>query len=190
MFEVVIDKKTYLHPSRPEEVTLKQWIDLNGETEEINAFAAFSGIPLKELLSAPQKDVLAHINRLALLLKNIKEDTKSDAPGKIKLGKYNYYVNKDIGAASMAQYLDCTHYMKYFKDNITGFYPYMMAIYCLRKDEEYNGEGYDLEKRAEIMRGALAVDAIRINAFFLNGSTEYAHNFNLYFPESLPMSNY
>lgn len=182
MYEVVINKKTYQHPSRIEEVTLKQWIGFNepvDETDpnaEIEVLANFSGIPLKELKKAPSSDVLEHIERTKKTISDISQVEAGNTPLKIKIAGRNYFVNQNLDAAPMAQYIDCTHYMKYFGENIAGFYPYMMAIYCLRKDEDYNGEGYDIEVRAEIMRKAMAIDAIRINAFFLTGSKAYAKN--------------
>ncbi len=190
MFEVVIDKKIYSHPSRIEEVTLQNWIDLNSEKEdELKAFSAFSGIPHRLLLQCPKSDVLDHLNRSRRLLSNASELTANDPPESFKIGKSTYYVNQSLDNGLMSQYLDCTHYMKFFTNNQAEFFPYMMAIYCLRKGEEYNGEGYDLEKRAKIMRKAQAVDAITINAFFLHGSQDYANNFQVYFQENPPRNN-
>lgn len=189
MFEVVIDNKIYSHPSKISEVTLSQWISLRSEKEdELKAYSAFSGIPLKELLASPKKDVQEHLQRLTRLLNESAELVSKEPPKTFKIGKSTYYVNQDMDSASMAQYLDCTHYMKFFKENETEFYPYMMAIYCLRKGEKYNGDGFDLQKRADIMRKAQAIDAITINAFFLHGSTDYAANFNGYFQENQPPS--
>ncbi len=182
MFEVVIDNKTYLHPSKIEEVNLDQWIALNSEKEdELKAFSAFSGIPYKQLLASPKKDVQEHLNRLSILLKKSAELVENDPPDSIKIGASTYYVEKDMDGASMAQYLDCTHYMRLFTGNQSEFYPYMMAIYCLRKGEKYNNDKYDIQKRAKVMRKAQAVDAIKINAFFLHGSKDYEVNFTAYF---------
>lgn len=190
MFEVVIDKKIYSHPSRVEEITLQHWVDLNSEKEdEIKAFSAFSGIPHKLLLQCPKKDVLEHLNRSRRLLSDTSKLVDQEPPQSFKIGKSTYYVNQDLDGAPMSQYLDCTHYMKFFKENQTEFFPYMMAIYCLREGEEYNGEGYDIEKRAKIMRKAMAVDAVTINAFFLHGSQDYANNFNAYFQANQAPNN-
>lgn len=186
MYKVTIGKKTYSHPSTIEEVTLKQWIGLNqpidedSKDAEIEVLANFSNIPLKELKKAPAKQVLKHIELTKQTIAQIDHVEAGETPLKIKISNRNYYVNQDLDNAPMAQYIDCTHYMKFFGENIAGFYPYMMAIYCLRKDEEYNGEGFNLEARAEIMRKAMAIDAIKINAFFFAGSKDYATNSRVY----------
>lgn len=184
MFNVTIGKRTYSHPSKLSEVTLKQWIDITSEEDDIDAFSAFSGIPVKELRAAPRKDVEKHMISLAVVLNDSIIDESGEAikrpvPKKFRAGKYSYIVDQDLDNASMGKYLDCTHYMKLFQGQDQQFYPYMMAIYCQRKGESY--DDVDLELRVEEMRKAKATDAMAINAFFLNISVQYSKDYQAYF---------
>lgn len=189
MFEVVIDKKTYEHPSKIEEVSLQQWIDLNSEKEdELKAYSKFSGIPMKQLEACNNKEVRSHLIRLAKLFGQAADIQDQDPPEEFTIGNTTYCVNQDMDNAPMSQYLDCTHYMKFFNNNQTEFYPYMMAIYCLRKGEKYDFTPDQLTKRAKKMRKAQAVDAININAFFLHGSQSYANNSQAFF-QAKPHTN-
>lgn len=192
MFEVIINKKTYQHPSRLQEVKLQQFIEItkpsdeNDPMSELKSYSRFSGIPLKDLEKAPMSDVNKQIENTKRTLSSIEFVKDMETPTKIKIGRNTYYVAQDLDGAPMAQYIDCTHYMKSFGSNLTAFYPYMMAIYCLKKGEEYNFEGNELEERADIMRKCFAVDAISINAFFLTGSEVYARDF-LHYSQANPL---
>jgi len=181
MIEVTIGKRKYLHPSKIEEVTLDQWINITSKEDDIEAFSAFSGIPLKVLRSAPKVEVQSHMFQLSLLFEDVKDKLDDHFPESFKVGRSTYYPNQDLDNADYGQYLDCTHYMKAYEGRLTEFYPYMMAIYCLRKGEKY--EDIDLENRAKEMRKAMALDAVCINNFFLFTSKDYAKDCQHYFQE-------
>ena len=183
MIDLTIGKKTYRHPSKIEEVTLDQWIKLSEvEHDEsktviennLLGFSAFANIPMKVLLSAPKEEMMYHVIQVTEMLNQVEADkTPIDS---FKIGRTTYYVTQDIDNALIAQYIDCTHRMKQLNSEAV-YYPYMMAVYCLKKGEKY---GFDLEERAKIMRKARAVDAIKVNAFFLTTSRSYLRDFRHY----------
>lgn len=187
MIDLTIGKKTYRHPSKIEEVTLRQWIAImNVEQDDqlshiennIKSFSEFSGVPIKELHKVPRKKLKFYIAQVHGMLGNI-DQSSIKQPKSFKVGRSTYYVNQDIDEASTSQYIDCTHMMNLLNSS-PDFYPYMMAIYCLKKNEKYNSKGYDLEKRAEVMRDANVLDALRINGFFLTISEDYRNDSLLY----------
>ena len=187
MIKLTIGKKEYLHPSRIEEVTLRQWIAIKSVEEStelshiennINAFSEFSGVPVKELHKVPRKKLKFYMAQVYDMLNNV--DPADNVPPKsFKAGRNTFYVDQDIDEASTAQYIDCTHYMNLLKSSV-DFYPYMMAIYCLKKGEKYNKGKYDLSKRVEQMMDANVLDALRVNAFFLIISKDYREDTLLY----------
>lgn len=187
MIKLTVDKREYLHPSKIEEVTLRQWVAIQNVEENtelshiennINAFSEFSGVPVKELHKVPRKELKFYIAQVYEMLGNI--DTQDNIPPKsFKAGRNTFYVNQDIEEADTSQYIDCTHYMNMLKSS-PDFYPYMMAIYCLKKREKYNKGKYDLAKRVEQMLDANVLDALRINAFFLITSKDYQQDTLLY----------
>lgn len=185
MIDLTIGLKTYRHPSKIEEVTLDQWINLRSVQPEedgydnLRGFSAFADIPLEELKKAPKKEVAHYILELTELLAATGEPDKEPLK-KFKIGKYNYNVEQDLDGASVGQYIDCTHYMKMLPEE--EFYPYMMAIYCLRKDESY--EDLDLEARVIEMRRAKVMVGLNVNAFFLNSSTDYLRDSQLFMEEN------
>lgn len=191
MIKLTIGKNTYLHPSKIEEVTLRQWIaiqavedsnDLSHIENNINAFSAFSGVPVKDLKTLPRKKLKFYIAQVYAMLGNI-DQTDSDTPKSFKIGRTTYYVNQDIDEAETTQYIDCTHFMNSMSSS-PAFYPYMMAIYCLKKGEKYNKGKYDLKDRAEVMLDANVLDALKINAFFLNTSQDFQEDSQLYLVEN------
>lgn len=188
MIKLTIGDKDYLHPNKISEVNLKQWIDLksvqNDESltpleNNLKGFSEFSGIPMKALLSAPKKEVMFYISQVINMLSEV--DVDKEMIDSFKVGRTTYYVNKDIDSAPTAQYIDCTHKMNQMNSE-PCFYPYMMAIYCLKKNEKY--DKVDLKKRVKIMHKAKVVDAIKVNTFFLITSQSYREDFLLYLGES------
>ena len=180
MIDLTIGKKTYQHPSKIEEVTLKQWIAIQAAEQSENdtdisnnfkAFSAFSGIPEKVLQSAPSKDMHYHIGVVIDLIGNISKIDHTP-PKSFKIGKHEYIVNQDIDGCDMGQYIGCTHYMNLMKSS-PEFYPFMLAIYCLRKGEKPISSTDKLKKRAATMLRCNVVDALRVNGFFLNTSQSF-----------------
>jgi hypothetical protein len=180
MIDLNINGKIYRHPSKIEEVTLEQWIAVQAAEQseddtsihnDFKAFSAFSGIPIKVLKSAPSKDMHYHISVIRELMGDISRIDDS-VPKSFNIGKVTYNVEQDIDGADMSQYIDCTHYMNMMHSS-PEFYPYMMAIYCLKPKEKYNAGKYNLEKRADEMLKCNIVDALRVNAFFLDTSENF-----------------
>jgi len=148
----------------------------------INAFSKFANIPAKELRKAPRKELKHHIATVYSMLGNA--DSKDNTlPKSFRVGRSTFYVNQDIDECSTSQYIDCTHFMNLLKSS-PDFFPYMLAIYCLKKGEKYNKGKYDLDKRVEQMMNASVLDALRINAFFLTTSKDYLEDSQLYLAES------
>lgn len=169
MIELQVGKKKYKIPSKIEEVTLRQWQDLNNTEEdktEVESFANFSGIPFSKLKKANTKEVLYFIHQLNEML-SVENIGEPETPTSFKVKGVEYIVDQDIDNLPMAQYLDCTAYMQRLQGKEHEFYPYMMAIYCLKKGEKYSFTGDTLEKRAEIMRDCSFLEAYSINLFFL-----------------------
>tara|TARA_R100001244_G_scaffold124761_2_gene94658 strand:+ start:2151 stop:2720 length:570 start_codon:yes stop_codon:yes gene_type:complete len=185
MIDLNINGKVYRHPSKIEEVTLRQWVSIMSvEKEEgeaginsnIKQFSAFSGIPVDILKTVKKKDLMYHIHVVFELMN--RTDVKDDElPVSFKLGRTNYHVTQDIDNAAMAQYIDCTHYMNKMKSS-PEFYAYMLAIYCTKKNEKYGS--FDLIERAELMLDLNMLDALRVNAFFLTTSEDYLADSQLY----------
>jgi hypothetical protein len=180
MIDLNINGKIYRHPSKIEEVTLGQYIAIQaveqseGDTDinnSIKSFSEFASIPIDVLLQAPTKELLYHISLVHELLGDI-SDIDTTPPKTIKIGKTTYKVNQDIDGAEMAQYIDCTHYMNVMQSS-PEFYPYMLAIYCLKGKERYNKGKYDLTARAKQMMQCNVIDALRVNAFFLHTSENF-----------------
>ena len=189
MIDLNINGTIYRHPNKIEEVNLKQYISLMAvEHDEsktplennLKGFSEFADIPMDALKSAPAKEVMYYISQLTNMLSEI--DVDKDMIDKFKVGRFTYYVNQDIDGADMAQYVDCTHMMNLMNSE-PEYFPYMMAIYCLRKNEIY--DDVDLEKRAAIMMKANVVDAIKVNTFFLTTSQNYVRDFQLYLVKRL-----
>lgn len=184
MIELTIDNKIYEHPSKIEEVTLKQWIAIKSVEQNedatplesnIKAFSKFSGIPVKVLKGVNKTTLMYHIYLVTEILSDMKED--NSLPKSFKVGRETYLVPKSIDDCDMAQYIDCTHYMNSMQSS-PEFYPYMLAIYCLKKGEKYGR--FDLDKRAKWMLKANVLDALRVNAFFLTTSKDYLSDFQRY----------
>lgn len=187
MIKLTIDNTEYLHPSKIEEVTLRQWIAINDIEEDtslshiennIKAFSAFSGVPVAKLSTLPKKDLLYYISITYEMVGKV-DLTDNVPPKTFKVGRSTFIVNKNIDDCEVSQYLDSTHYMKLLESS-PSFYPYMMAIYCLKKREKYNSGKYDMAKRVEQMLDANVLDALKINAFFLITSQDYQNDTRLY----------
>jgi len=182
MIQVTIGKRKYLHPSKADEVTLAQAISLLGHDNDIDAFSAFSGIPVKELKSVPTIELYSHMEAVSSIIHELNNTDTRPYPESFKIGRTTYYPSQDLDNEPAEKYIDCTHYMRMFKGNEMAFYPYMMAIYCTKKNEKY--EDINLEDRAEVMRKALAVDAVSIASFFLFTSKVFPKDYLAYFQEN------
>ena len=197
MIKLTIDGKDYKHPSKLEEVTLQQWIDLKSvqpdeeETSlksDIRAFSAFTKVPQKALRKIPKKELVYYMQQVIDRISEVNTHILDTEPIKsFKQGNTTYHIEQDLDDADLGQYIDCTHLMNKI-DSEEQFLPYMMAIYCLKKGEEYNSKGYDLEKRADIMRKTRAMDALNIHAFFLTTSQDYAKD-TLRYLEGKPVAS-
>lgn len=193
MIDLTIGNKTYRHPSKLEEVTLGQWIDLvtvkpeDDGYDNLRGFSAFSSIPMDALKKAPSKEVFYYITQLTDTLSCVdNEDYSKQKPiTKFKIGRYNYYVEQDMDGAAHGRYIDCIHLMKILPEH--EYLPYMLAIYCLRKDESY--EDIDIHERAIEMRRAKVVIGKSVTGFFLNSSTRYLRDSQLCSQESQQESN-
>lgn len=199
MIKFTIEGKDYFHPNKIEEVTLRQFQDLKSvEFDEdatpfennILGFSRFSKIPMEVLTTLKKKELIYHIMQLHEMLESVAKQDKLIE--KFKIGRYNYHVPKDFDYEETGNYISCTHMMNKFKamesePAQTAFYPYMMAIYCLRKDEKQITME-QLEERAEIMRDARVSDALNVNTFFLISSRGYLEDFQLYLGENQPVS--
>ena len=177
-----IDGTVYQHASKIEEVTLRQWVDIMSLEQleddvdvqvSFKAFAGFSGIPIKVLETVNKGELFYHINMVVDMISKV-EVTEIELPKYITVEGEKYYVNQDIDSAKTSQYIDCTHYMNKMNSS-PSFYPYMLAIYCLKEGEAYR-EGYDFFKRAEAMLDVNVLDALRVNAFFLTTSKDYLND--------------
>ena len=202
MIKLTIGKKTYQHPSKIEEVTLNQWINLMAvEADEslsdiendLKGFSEFAEIPMKVLIASPKKDVLFHIHTVSNMLNEVGDIDLDKTIEKFKIGKYNYHVPKDFDKEDMGQYITCTHYMNKMgaletQSNEAHFLPYMLAIYCLRTGETEIQDADELETRANIMRRLCVVDAIRVKSFFLIISEDFRNDFQRYLGEN-PQTN-
>lgn len=187
MIELTIGKKTYTHPSKIEEVTLEQWVAIQaaeqGESathieNNISQFSALTGIPVKKLETVNTKDLLHHINIVFEMIDSVpKMDGKP--PKSFKVDGETYIVNQDIDLCPVSQYIECTHYMNLMNSS-PEFYPYMMAIYCLKKGEKPLSTAKKLEARVKVMLKANVIDAIKVNTFFLHISQSYLKDSQLY----------
>jgi len=181
MIDLTIGNKTYRHPSKIEEVTLKQWValmSLENDEEEIEfkttikEFCAFANIPVDDVMkmSARNKEnLLYHIHLVHEMMQEADVNHK-EPPKSFKIGRSTYYVPDDIDDCDMAQYIDCTHYMKKMNSS-PQFYAYMLSIYCMKKKEKYGD--YDIDERAKEMLKCNVKDALTINGFFLSTSEDY-----------------
>lgn len=183
MIEITLGTKKYKVPSKLEEVSLRQYQALKEESEDtIEAFSKFSKIPLKQLKKASQEEVLYFISQLGDMLQEINIETlKKDPIKEFKVKRKKFYPLPNVDKQSMGRYLDCSSYMKALQEQEYLFYPYLMAIYCPKKEEEYDFDGDQLEARAELMRDLPVITALTVCAFFLNNSKNFAHDFQVYF---------
>lgn len=192
MIKLTIANKDYFHPSKLEEVTLDQWINLRGvETEEgetslkenIKSFSAFTGVPQKALRLVPKKKLYFYMNEVINRVTEVKAHVADSKPiHELTIGKNTYHIEQDLDNAPLGQYSDCTHFMNLMQSD-EEFLPYMMAIYCLKKGQKHTDNMKELEKRAKTMRKARAMDALLIHAFFLDTSQDYAKDSQLYMVE-------
>tara|TARA_R100001244_G_scaffold131882_4_gene106093 strand:- start:49 stop:645 length:597 start_codon:yes stop_codon:yes gene_type:complete len=191
MINLTINKKVYKVPSKLSEITLKQFQALKEESDNnVESFSKFANIPLKELNKCPQDEVLFFISQVFDLIQKIDmEDINNEDPKPFKVGTTKYYPRASVDKENMGLYIGCSSYMERLTGQEYLFYPYMMAFYCPRKGEEDMEDQEEIEKRAEVMRGANVIDALRVNAFFLNNSKNYERAFQQYFQEELTQTN-
>ena len=189
MIRLTIKGKDYEHPSKLEEVTLKQWIDLKTVQPEeddtslendIKGFSAFTGVPQKALRLIPKKELVYYMQQVIERITEVNAHVMDTKPiTEFKIGRSTYYIEQDLDNALLGQYSDCTHFMSAMSSD-WEFLPYMMAIYCLKKGQSHTDDMQELEKRAKVMRKARAMDALIVHAFFLTTSEDYAKDFQLY----------
>ena len=171
MIELTVKGKKYKHPSKVEEITLQHWVDITSSEDEIEAFAAFAGIDYDELLTIPEALVTDHITSVTNLLTIDPETIKAKEIDKFKIGKETFYVKKDFDKVDMGSYLGATDLMS--KMRYEAFHAYMLAIYCLKKNEKPFEDAEALHARAETMMKLDVITALNINGFFLNLSKAY-----------------
>jgi hypothetical protein len=173
MIKLTIDGKDYLHPSKLEEVTLQQWIDLmkvekkEGETDlrsDLRAFSKFTGVPQKALnymaRNTSQKEMYFYMEQVRQMITKVSTSVLDEKPiTSLEINGKTYYVCKDIDDDDFSKYLDCTDLMKVI-DSEWDFLPYMMAIYCLQEGQVHAKDQDQLEQRAKTMRKAKAVDGV------------------------------
>jgi len=171
MIELTVKGKKYKHPSKVEEITLQHWVDITSSEDEIEAFAVFAGIDYDELLTIPTDTVMDHIKSTTALLTIDPETIKAKEVDKFKIGKETFYVRKDFDKVDMGSYLGATDLMGKMK--YEAFHAYMLAIYCLKKNEKPFDDAEALHARADTMMKLDVMTALNINGFFLSLSKAY-----------------
>ena len=97
-------------------------------------------------------------------------DSDLEPPKKIRKGNQHFYLPEHLQHSSMGQWQDFQGYCGDLETEAEVI-PYALAIFCQKKDEEYN---YKLvEERAELFKGAKFMDCYEVHAFFLSKGNSY-----------------
>jgi len=150
--------------------------------------------PEEHLLEANQADLAVFFSQFTSVLfdmKNLEEDLvviregESDTPPPKKLRKGNeyFYLPEHLQHVKYAQWIDFQAYCRDLELEAQSI-PYALAIFCLKKDEEYDSDR--VEERAQLFKQAKYIECMNVHAFFLSGGQKYFDIMTHYFH---PMTN-
>lgn len=185
MIEITLNKGKYYVPATVEEVTVWQFRDVISKSKDltdIQFLSKLGKIPEKELKKAPRNEVAFFLSQLADMFKDFDQIKEGDVPKEFKFNDITYPVPQDLGNKSYGQWSDFENLLKDIKgDDILNIYPYVVALYCIPKGEDYDYKvSWD---RAKEFDDLSFVTAFRIVNFFLTIDSEFLNAINLFLKE-------
>lgn len=146
--------------------------------------------PEEHLLEANQADLAVFFSGFTSVLFDMKgleedltiiRDGESDTPPpkKLRKGNQHFYLPEHLQHVKYAQWIDFQAYCRDLTLEAESI-PYALAIFCLKKDEEYDSDL--VEERANLFKQGKYIECMNVHAFFLSGGQKYwdiiAHYFH------------
>lgn len=167
MKQIKIDGTSYNIPTKWEEVTFKNWIDIqqikakSTFEENIKIVSILSGVPETILFSAEPK--LAE--KIAQVMEFRTEEIPKEKKASIKLKEKKHVYSGEVSALSLAQYVDIDYRMNEFEKRPWLGLSYIIAILYTPEGEAYNST-YSTQLQREVLTLPIT-EVIGVVAFFL-----------------------
>ncbi len=181
MIDFKLKGKKYKIPSKIEELTIRQYLDIIKTDSDSDLLSKLGGIPIEDIKTCNQKEVSFFIHQLSEMFNDIKDIDEKDMPLSFRINDSRYWICQDIANASWGRWEDCRKYMKQYADNIEEYFPYLLSIYSLKKEEKYDSS--ILNERVEQFKDLPYVLGLKMHAFFLTSNQEYLNVISLYLKE-------
>lgn len=158
------------------ELTIDQLTKIAELDDELEIFAALSGVEIETVKQCRKEEVAFIVDQLNDLYKPESLEESKQYIESFELNGTTYFVDKDIISIPAGQWWDIKKYEKDLADNPIEFIPRMLSILCRPKGEEYSHT--KSSERLDEFRQLDVKTAFQIRGFFLTNLNRYLTDLN------------
>jgi hypothetical protein len=168
MKKIQFNNKSYDIPTKWEEVTLEQQIEVseiatnNQSVRMLSILSAYTGIPVNELKKSKTSKLMTVLNKLTF----INTPIPNTPIIKFKFSGETYYISESFIDQEFQDYVSIQTIIAEYKENIWKSTPHILAVMAKKEGESL--DDYDVNKRAELFK-KLPLNIVNgVNTFFLS----------------------